>query len=73
LAEENKKMTTRRFGNLEGLMTYPSVTASAEVAVYASWAEKLMRMNHGTVVQNRIHPAVKEAAFTPLDMSYLSR
>ena len=73
LAEENKKMTTRRFGNLEGSMTYPSVAASAEVAVYASWAEILMRMNPGTVVQNKIHPAVGEAAFTSLDMSYLSR
>jgi hypothetical protein len=44
LAEENKKMTTRRLGNLEVSMTHPSVAASAEVAVYASWAEILMRM-----------------------------
>ena len=46
-------------------MTYPSVAASAEVAVYASWAEILMRMTYcsvgidpWTVVQNKIHPAV---------------
>jgi aryl-alcohol dehydrogenase-like predicted oxidoreductase len=32
-------MTTRKVGNLEGSMTHPSVAASAEVAVYASWAE----------------------------------
>ena len=73
LAEENKKMTTRKLGNLEVSMTYPSVAASAEVAVYASWAEILMRMAPWTVVQNKIHPAVAEAAFTHLDMSYLSR
>ena len=54
-------------------MTYPSVAAAAEVAVYASWAEILMRMAPWTVVQNKIHPAVAEAAFTPLDISYLSR
>ena len=73
LAEENKKMTTRRLGNLEVSMTYPSVAASAEVAVYGSWAEILMRMTPWTVVQNKIHPVVAEAGFTPLDMSYLSR
>jgi hypothetical protein len=73
LDEENKKMTTRRLGELEVSMTYPSVAASAEVAVYASWAEILMRMTPWTVVQNKIHPAVAEAAFTHLDMSYLSR
>jgi hypothetical protein len=73
LAEENKKMTTRRLGNLEVSMTHPSVAASAEVAVYASWAEILMRMTPWTVVRNKIHPAVGEAAFTPLDMCYLSR
>jgi hypothetical protein len=72
-AEENNKMTTRRLGKLEASMTYPSVAASAEVAVYASWAEILMRMTSWTVVQNKIHPAVAEAAFTPLDMSYLSQ
>jgi hypothetical protein len=32
-----------------------------------------MRMTPWTVVQNKIHPAVAEAAFTPLDMSCLSR
>jgi hypothetical protein len=73
LAEENKKMTTRRLGNLEVSMTYPSVAASAEVAVYASWAEILMRMTPWVVVQNKIHPVVAEGAFTPVDMYYLSR
>jgi hypothetical protein len=73
LDEENKKMTTRRLVKLEASMTYPSVAASAEVAVYASWAEILMRMTPWTVVQDKIRPAVAEAAFTHLDMSYLSR
>jgi len=54
-------------------MTYPSVAASAEVAVYASWAKILMRMAPWAVVQNKIHPTVAEAAFIPLDMSYLIR
>jgi hypothetical protein len=79
-AEENNKMTTRKLGKLEVSMIYPSVAASAEVAVYASWAEILMRMTYcsvgidpWTVVQNKIHPAVAEAEFTPLDMSYMSR
>ena len=66
-------MTTRKVRNLEGSMTHPPVAASAEVAVYASWAEILMRMTPSTVVQNKIHPAVGEAAFTPLEMFYLSR
>jgi len=71
--KEINKMKTRKLGKLEVSMTYPSVAASAEVAVYASWAEILMRMTPWTVVQNKIHPAVGEAAFTPLDMCYLSR
>jgi hypothetical protein len=49
-------MTTRRFGNLEVSMTYPSVAASAEVAVYASWAEILMSMAPWTVVQTKYIP-----------------
>jgi len=72
-AEKNNKMTTRKLGKLELSMT-------AEVAVYASWAEILMRMTYcsvgidpWTVVQNKIHPAVAEPEFTPLDMSYMNR
>jgi hypothetical protein len=72
-AKENNKMTTRRLGKLEVSTTYPSVAASAEVDVYASWAEILMRMAPWAVVQNKKHPTVAEAAFVPLDMSYLSR
>jgi hypothetical protein len=79
-AEKNNKMTTRKLGKLELSMTHPSAAASAEVAVYASWAEILMRMTYcsvgidpWTVVQNKIHPAVAEPEFTSLDMSYMSR
>jgi hypothetical protein len=59
-------------------MTYASVTASADVDVYADWAEIMVRMTYGsvgadpwTVVQNKIHPAVAEPEFTPLDLSYM--
>jgi hypothetical protein len=79
-AEKKNKMTTRKLGKLELSMTHPSAAASAEVAVYASWAEILMRMTYcsvgidpWTVVQNKIHPAVAEPEFTSLDMSYMSR
>ena len=79
-ADKNNKMTTRKLGKLEVSMTYPSVAASAEVAVYATWAEILISMTYcsvgtdpRTVVQNKIHPAVAEPEFTPLDMSYMSR
>ena len=79
-AEKNNKMTTRKLGKLEVSMTYPSVAASAEVAVYATWAEILMRMtycsvgkNPWTVVKNKTHPAVAEPEFTRLDMPYMSR
>ena len=72
-AKGNNKMTTRKLGKLEVSLAHPSVGASAEVVVYASWAEILMRMAPWTVVQNKIHPAVAEAPFTHLDMSYLSR
>jgi hypothetical protein len=60
-------------------MTYASVAASADVHV--SWVDlglKLQRMTHAsvgtdpwTVVQNKLHPAVAEAEFTPLDLSCL--
>ena len=61
-------------------MTYASVAASADVDVYANWAEIMVRMTYGsvgvdpwTVVQNKIHPAVAEPEFTPLDLSYIRR
>ena len=61
-------------------MTYASVAASADVDVYANWAEIMVRMTYGsvgvdpwTVVQNKLHPAVVEPAFTPLDLSYKRR
>jgi hypothetical protein len=61
-------------------MPSASVEASAEVEVYANWALIMVRMTHGsvgadpwTVVQNKLHPAVAEPEFTPLDLSYMSR
>ena len=61
-------------------MTYASVAASADVDVYANWAEIMVRMTYcsvgadsWTVVQNKIHLAVAEPEFTPLDLSYISR
>ena len=61
-------------------MPYASVAASAEVEVYANWALIMVRMTHGSVgadpwiiVQNKLHPAVAEPEFTPLDFSYMSR
>jgi hypothetical protein len=61
-------------------MTYASVAAFADVDVYANWAEIMVRMTCGsvredpwTVVQNKIHPAVTEPEFTPLDLSYMRR
>ena len=61
-------------------MTYESVAGSAEVEVYANWAMIMVRMVYPSVgadpwiiVQNKIHPAVAEPEFTPLDLSYMSR
>jgi hypothetical protein len=61
-------------------MPYASVSASAEADVYANWAEIMVRMTYGsvgvdpwTVIRNKIHPAVAEPEFTPLDLSYLRR
>jgi len=61
-------------------MTNASVAGSAEVEVYASWALIMVRMTYASVgadpwavVQNKIHPAVAEPEFTPLDLSYMSR
>ena len=61
-------------------MTYASVAGSADVEVYANWALIMVRMTYASVgedywaiVQNKIHPAVAEPEFTPLDLSYMSR
>jgi hypothetical protein len=57
-----------------------SVPTSAEVEVYANWALIMVRMTHASVgadplavVQNKLHPAVAEPEFTPLDLSYMRR
>jgi hypothetical protein len=57
-----------------------SVATSAEVEVYAEWALIMVRMTHGSVgadpwsvVRNKVHPAVTEPEFTPLDLSYMRR
>ena len=61
-------------------MTSASVAGSAEAEVYANWALIMVRMTYAsvgadpwTVVQNKIHPAVAEPEFTPLDLSYMTR
>jgi hypothetical protein len=59
-------------------MTY---AASADVDVHwVDWGLKLERMTHAsvgldpwTVVQNKLHPAVGDPEFTPLDFSYIKR
>ena len=65
---------------LEGVITMPyeSIKASEEVEVYASWALIMVRMTYGsvggdprTVVQEKLHPAVAEPEFTPLNLSYM--
>jgi hypothetical protein len=55
-----------------------SVATSVEVEVYASWALIMVRMIHCSgrsrsldVVQNKLHPAVAEPEFTPLNLSYI--
>ena len=71
----------RKFPLQEGVtMPDASVATSAEVEVYANWALIMVRMIHGsvgtdprTVVQNKLHPAVAEPEFTPLDLSYMRR
>jgi hypothetical protein len=61
-------------------MTYASVAGSAEVEVYANWAMIMVRMVYPSIgagpwiiVQDKIHPAVAEPEFTPLDLSCMSR
>jgi hypothetical protein len=57
--------------------------ASADVngnVHWVDWGLKMKKMTEAsvgadpwTVIQNKLHPAVGEAEFTPLDLSYLSR
>jgi hypothetical protein len=62
-------------------LTDASVAACADVHIsWVDWGLKLQRMTHAavgtdvwTVVQNRLHPAVAETEFTPLDLSYIRR
>jgi hypothetical protein len=61
-------------------MAFASVAASTDVDVYVNWALITERMTHASVgadpwivVQNKLHPAVAEAEFTPLDFSYIRR
>jgi hypothetical protein len=49
-------------------------------AHWLDWGLQMKRMTHAsvgadpwTVIQNKLHPAVAEAEFTPLDLSYLRR
>ncbi len=59
-------------------MPYGSVETSEEVEVYASWALIMVRMTCGSdgadsraVVQEKLHPAIAEPEFTPLNLSYM--
>jgi hypothetical protein len=61
-------------------MAFASVAASTDVDVYVNWALITERMTHAsvgadpwTVVQNKLHPAVAEPEFTPLNLSYMRR
>jgi hypothetical protein len=61
-------------------MKYALVAASADADVYANWGLIMDRMTQAsvgtdpwTVIQNKLHPAVAETEFTPLDWSYLNR
>jgi hypothetical protein len=60
-------------------MTDGSFAADTEVH-WLDWGLKMERMTRAsvgadpwTVVQDKLHPAVAEAEFTPLDLSYISR
>ena len=61
-------------------MKHVAAAVSADADVYLNWGLTMNRMTHAsvgtdpwTVVQNKLHPAVAETEFTPLDWSYLSR
>jgi hypothetical protein len=54
--------------------------SSLAIGVYGNWGLLMNQATQAsvgtdpwTVVQNKLHPAVAEAEFTPLDWSYLSR
>jgi hypothetical protein len=60
-------------------MTDGSFAAHTDVH-WVDWGLKMERMTRAsvgadlwTVVQDKLHPAVAEAEFTPLDWSYISR
>jgi hypothetical protein len=57
-----------------------SAVASPALDVYVNWGVIMDRMTQAsvgtdpwTVVQNKLHPAVAETEFTPLDWSSLRR
>ena len=59
-------------------MTSTSLAGSAELDVYGDWALIMARMTDAsvgsdpwTVVERKIHRAVPEPEFTPLDLSYM--
>jgi hypothetical protein len=61
-------------------MKHVAAAVSADADVYLNWGLTVNRMTQAsvgtdpwTVVQNKLHPAVAETEFTPLDWSYLSR
>jgi hypothetical protein len=61
-------------------MKYSSATGSGDVSAYGNWGllmDQMTRASVGTdpwtVIQNKLHPAVAETEFAPLDWSHLSR
>jgi hypothetical protein len=61
-------------------MTYETSEGVNNNVHWVDWGLKVKRMTESsvgadpwTVVQNKLHPAVGEAEFTPLDLSYLRR
>jgi hypothetical protein len=63
-----------------GQMTYEASEGANNSVHWVEWGLKMKRMTEAsvgadpwTVVQNKLHPAVAEADFTPLDLSYLRR
>jgi hypothetical protein len=63
-----------------GQMTYEAAEELNNNVHWVEWGLKMKRMTEAsvgadpwTVVQNKLHPAVAEEEFTPLDLSYLRR
>jgi hypothetical protein len=62
-------------------MTDGSFAASADADIHwVDWGLKMEKMTRAsvgadpwTVVQDKLHPAVAEVEFTPLDLSYISQ